>query len=151
TAGMRGSGSRPLEGRGAKGPFEDADAGRRRFDRSGELARIRARGRDRDGRAAHARIRRRRRDGLAGRALVRGPHQGLCREARLMRLDVLKAMNAARRGRRAGAVVTRLSDGDQRFVEATAIDADPLAAELESALRMGKSGVVAVDGVDYFL
>jgi len=68
-----------------------------------------------------------------------------------MRLDVLKAMNAARRGRRAGAVVTRLSDGDQRFVEAAAIDADPLAAELESALRMGKSGLVAVDGVDYFL
>jgi xanthine dehydrogenase accessory factor len=68
-----------------------------------------------------------------------------------MRPDVLKAMNAARRGRRAGAMVTRLPDGDQRFVEAAAIDADPLAAELEAALRMGKSGVIAVDGVDYFL
>ena len=68
-----------------------------------------------------------------------------------MRLDVLKDMNAARRGRRAGAVVTRLSDGDQRFVEAAAIDADPLATELESTLRMGNSGLVTVDGVDYFL
>ena len=68
-----------------------------------------------------------------------------------MRLDVLKAMNAARDGRRAGAMVTRLADGDQRFVEAGAIDADPLAAELEAALRMGKSGVVTVEGVDYFL
>ena len=68
-----------------------------------------------------------------------------------MRLDVLKAMNAARRGRRGGAMVTRLSDADQRFVEAAAIDADPLAAELESALRMGESGVVTADGVDYFL
>jgi xanthine dehydrogenase accessory factor len=68
-----------------------------------------------------------------------------------MRLDVLKAMNAARRERPAGAIVTRLSDGDQRFVEADAIGADPLAAELEAALRMGKSGAVTVQGEDYFL
>jgi xanthine dehydrogenase accessory factor len=68
-----------------------------------------------------------------------------------MRLDVLKAMNAARRGRRAAVVVTRLSDGDQRFVEAAAIEADPLAGELRSALRMGKGGTVAVAGKDYFL
>ena len=68
-----------------------------------------------------------------------------------MRLDVLKAMNAARRERRAGAIVTRLSDGDQRFVEADAIAADPLASELEIALRTGKSSTVAADGGDYFL
>ncbi len=68
-----------------------------------------------------------------------------------MRLEVLKAMNAARRERRAGAAVTRLSDGDQRFVEADAVGADPLAAELELALRMGKSGAATVNGVDYFL
>ena len=68
-----------------------------------------------------------------------------------MRLDVLKAMNAARRERRAAAIVTRLSDGDQRFVRAEAVGADPLAAELGSAVRMGKSGAAAVDGVDYFL
>lgn len=68
-----------------------------------------------------------------------------------MRLDVLKAMNAARRERRAAAIVTRLSDGDQRFVRVEAVCADPLAAELVSAVRMGKSGAVTVDGVDYFL
>src|SRR5271165_2414867 len=67
-----------------------------------------------------------------------------------MRLKILKAMNAARRDRRAGAVVTRLADGDQRFVEADA-RADPLAGEIEAALRMGKSGVVTAAGVDYFL
>ncbi len=68
-----------------------------------------------------------------------------------MRLDVLKTMNAARVDRRAGVMITRLVDGDQRFVEAAAIDADPLAAELESALRMGKSGGVTLEFVDYFL
>ncbi len=68
-----------------------------------------------------------------------------------MRLDVLKAINAARRERRAAAIVTRLSDGDQRFVRAEAVGADPLAAELVSAARMGKSGAVTVGGVDYFL
>ena len=68
-----------------------------------------------------------------------------------MRLDVLKTMNAARVDRRAGVMITRLVDGDQRFVEAAAIDADPLAAELESALRMGKSGGVTLESVDYFL
>ena len=68
-----------------------------------------------------------------------------------MRLDVLKGLNAARRERRAGAIVTRLADGDQRFVEADALGADPLAAEIETALRTGKSGVVTVAGDDYFL
>ena len=68
-----------------------------------------------------------------------------------MRLDVLKAMNLARGERRAGAIVTRLSDGQQRFVRAELIDADPLAAELEAALRMGKSATVTHQGQDYFL
>ena len=68
-----------------------------------------------------------------------------------MRLDVLKAMNAARLSRRAGVMVTRLSDGDQRFVEGAASGADPLGPELESALRRGKSGVVRLEDVDYFL
>jgi xanthine dehydrogenase accessory factor len=68
-----------------------------------------------------------------------------------MRLDILKAMNAARRERRAGAVVTRLVDGDQRFVGADALGADALAGEIEAALRMGKSGMVTVAGIDYFV
>jgi xanthine dehydrogenase accessory factor len=68
-----------------------------------------------------------------------------------MRLDVLKALNGARRERRAGVMVTRLADGEQRFVEASGFGADPLAASLDSALRMSKSGAVSFDGVDYFL
>ncbi len=68
-----------------------------------------------------------------------------------MRLDVLRAMNSARRERRAGVMVTRLSDGDQRFIEASAFRSDPLADSLESALRMGRSSAVTLDGVDHFL
>ena len=68
-----------------------------------------------------------------------------------MRLDVLKAMNLARSERRAGAIVTRLSDGEQRFVRAELVDADPLSVELEAALRMGKSATVTHQGEDYFL
>jgi xanthine dehydrogenase accessory factor len=60
-------------------------------------------------------------------------------------------MNAARSERRAGAIVTRLSDGEQRFVRAEAVDADPLATEVEAALRMGKSVTVNHQGEDYFL
>ena len=68
-----------------------------------------------------------------------------------MRLDVLKAMNAARRERKAGVMVTRFADGDQRFVEPSGFAADPLGESLDAALRTGKSGIVAVDGVDHFL
>jgi xanthine dehydrogenase accessory factor len=68
-----------------------------------------------------------------------------------MRLDVLKAMNLARVERRAGAIVTRLSDGEQRFVRAESIDADPLSSELEAALRMGKSATISHQDEEYFL
>jgi xanthine dehydrogenase accessory factor len=68
-----------------------------------------------------------------------------------MRLEVLKAMNAARRERRAGVMVTRLADGEHRFVEASGLAADPLGETLEAALRTGKSSVAAIDGVEYFL
>jgi xanthine dehydrogenase accessory factor len=68
-----------------------------------------------------------------------------------MRLDVLKALNQARRERRAGAVVTRLSDGEQRFVGAESVGADPLGEEVEASLRMGKSITVAHEGEEYFL
>ncbi len=68
-----------------------------------------------------------------------------------MRLDILEAMNAARRERRAGALVTRLSDGVQRFVAAEAVGADPLAEGLEAALRSGRSGLVDAAGESCFL
>jgi len=68
-----------------------------------------------------------------------------------MRLELLEAMNTARRERRAGALVTRLSDGEQRFVAAEAVAADPLAEALDAALRSGKSGLVERAGESWFL
>jgi xanthine dehydrogenase accessory factor len=68
-----------------------------------------------------------------------------------MRLEVLKEMNSARGERRAGAIVTRLPEGEQRFVRAEASEADPLAAEIDAALRAGKSGAVTHKGEEYFL
>jgi xanthine dehydrogenase accessory factor len=68
-----------------------------------------------------------------------------------MRLDLLREMNAARAARRACVLVTRLEDGSQRFVAAERAASDPLAEELEAALRAGKSGTVERDGAGYFL
>ncbi len=68
-----------------------------------------------------------------------------------MKLDLLKQMNAARAERRACALVTRLDDGAQRFVAAERVAADPLAEDIEAALRAGKSGTVEREGVGYFL
>jgi xanthine dehydrogenase accessory factor len=68
-----------------------------------------------------------------------------------MRLEILEAMNAARRERRAGALATRLSDGEQRFVAADAIAADALAEALDAALRSGRSGLVEHAGERWFL
>ena len=68
-----------------------------------------------------------------------------------MRLVLLEAMNTTRRERRAGALVTRLSDGEQRFVAAQAAAADPLAEALDAALRSGKSGLVERAGERWFL
>lgn len=68
-----------------------------------------------------------------------------------MRLDLLKQMNAARAARRAAVLVTRLDEGSQRFVAAESAPGDPLANEIEAALRAGKSGTVERDGASYFL
>jgi len=68
-----------------------------------------------------------------------------------MRLEILEATNAARRERRAGALATRLSDGEQRFVAAEAVEADSLAETLEAALRSGRSGLVEHAGERWFL
>jgi xanthine dehydrogenase accessory factor len=68
-----------------------------------------------------------------------------------MKLEFLRQMNAARAARRACALVTRIDDGSQRFVAAEGVAADPLADELEAALRAGKSGAVEREGVSYFL
>jgi xanthine dehydrogenase accessory factor len=68
-----------------------------------------------------------------------------------MKLADLKAMNAARAGRRAGVLVTALANGAERYVEADQTSHDPLAEPLEAALRAGKSGTIEHDGASYFL
>ena len=54
-----------------------------------------------------------------------------------MKLEYLKELTAARRERRAAVLITRLSDGAQRFVAREGIAADPLADALEAALSAG--------------
>jgi xanthine dehydrogenase accessory factor len=68
-----------------------------------------------------------------------------------MRLDILTAMNAARRERRAGALVTRQSDGAQRYAPAEAFGDDPMAEALDSALRSRQSSLVEHEGESWFL
>jgi xanthine dehydrogenase accessory factor len=58
-----------------------------------------------------------------------------------MRLDILHALNAERAARRAAIVVTDVATGDQRFVSAADVAADPLREVLEAHLRSGKSGM----------
>jgi xanthine dehydrogenase accessory factor len=59
-----------------------------------------------------------------------------------MKLDILKALNLARHGRRAAILVTDTSTGESRLVPAEAASNDPLAGELEKRLRSGRSGML---------
>ena len=68
-----------------------------------------------------------------------------------MKLALLKLMNAARHERRACVLVTKLSDGSQRFVDAESVAADAMAETLEGAIRAGKSTTVEHEGESYFL
>ena len=68
-----------------------------------------------------------------------------------MKQDTLAELNAERAARRAVIVVTDVASGDQRLVKAADIAADPLHAELDKHLRMGKSGMIEVDGKKLFL
>lgn len=68
-----------------------------------------------------------------------------------MEISLLKALNAARRARRAVAVITDLSGGPSRLVvEGDPLDG-PLSDEIGQRLRSGKSGIVTVDGQSWFL
>jgi xanthine dehydrogenase accessory factor len=58
-----------------------------------------------------------------------------------MKLDILKALNAERAGRRAAVVVTDVESGGQRLVKSTDVAKDPLRAVLADHLRTGKSGM----------
>jgi len=68
-----------------------------------------------------------------------------------MKLALLQALNEARAARRSCVLVTALSSGAQRLVFGEAMADDPLGEALEAALRMGKSGMVLHEGMEYFL
>lgn len=59
-----------------------------------------------------------------------------------MDLALLTTMNAERAARRATVLITHLASGTQHLLRASEIATDPLAPQLEAALRAGKSGMV---------
>lgn len=68
-----------------------------------------------------------------------------------MELSLLSALNAERQARRAAILVTDIASGAQRLVRQLEIESDPLSAQLDRQLRMGKSGMVEVEGASFFL
>jgi xanthine dehydrogenase accessory factor len=67
-----------------------------------------------------------------------------------MRLELLNALNAERKARRAAVVVTAIESGEQRLVTAAGAASDPLRAPIEARLRSGKSGVEETSGGKIF-
>jgi xanthine dehydrogenase accessory factor len=65
--------------------------------------------------------------------------------------QTLSELNAERAARRAVVVVTDVTSGEQRLVKAADVAADPLHADLDRQLRMGKSATIEVDGKKLFL
>jgi xanthine dehydrogenase accessory factor len=68
-----------------------------------------------------------------------------------VQLATLSELNAERFARRPVVVVTEVANGEQRLVKAADIASDPLRAELEKQLRMGKSAMIEADGKKLFL
>jgi xanthine dehydrogenase accessory factor len=68
-----------------------------------------------------------------------------------MKLATLAEINRERAARRPVIVVTDIADGEQRIVKAADLAGDPLHAELDRHLRMGKSGTVEIGGRKLFL
>ena len=68
-----------------------------------------------------------------------------------MKAETLAELNAERTARRPALVVTDMAGGEQRLVRAKDIATDRLAAELDRHLRMGKSGMIEVDGKKLFI
>jgi len=58
-----------------------------------------------------------------------------------VKLEILNALNAERAARRAVAVVTDVTSGEQRLVKAADAGNDPLAEVIDKHLRMAKSGM----------
>mgnify|MGYP000959953597 CR=1 FL=1 len=73
------------------------------------------------------------------------------RKTEPVKLEILHALNAERAARRAAVVVTDIASGEQRFVPAAAIAADPLRDVLDSRLRTGKSGMADTPSGRVFL
>jgi xanthine dehydrogenase accessory factor len=68
-----------------------------------------------------------------------------------VKAETLATLNTERAARRPVILITDISDGTQRLVKAADFGADPLHAELEKQLRMGKSAMVEFDGKKLFL
>jgi xanthine dehydrogenase accessory factor len=68
-----------------------------------------------------------------------------------MQLATLTELNAERAARRPAILVTDVASGAQRLVKARDIPSDALRDALATHLRMGKSGMVEVDGKKLFL
>ena len=104
------------------------------------------------GKAEDAGVRRRRRDRLAGRPVLRRPHQGLCREAGLMRWTryALKTLNAERRARRAAILVTDSATAATASCARATQVAGELGEAIAKAFRTGNSGSVEAEGQEFF-
>lgn len=68
-----------------------------------------------------------------------------------MKQDTLAQLNAERLARRPVVVITNIATGEQRLVKAADVAKDPLRAELDKHLRMGRSELIQVDGDNLFL
>jgi xanthine dehydrogenase accessory factor len=68
-----------------------------------------------------------------------------------VKLETLEVVNAERAARRPVIVITDVANGNQRLVKAADFAADPLHAELDRQLRMGKSAMIEADGRKLFL
>jgi xanthine dehydrogenase accessory factor len=68
-----------------------------------------------------------------------------------VKLETLAEVNTERAARRPIIVITDTASGEQRAVKAADFAGDPLHAELDKHLRMGKSGSIEVDGKKLFL
>ena len=62
-----------------------------------------------------------------------------------------RAFNAERAARNPCVLITHVTSGEQRLVRAADIAADPMADVLVERLRLGKSGMAASDGKEFFL
>ena len=68
-----------------------------------------------------------------------------------MKLETLHELNAERAARRPAILVTDTEGGEQRLVKQKDFAGDPLRAELEKQLRMGKSATIEAGGRKLFL